>query len=194
MTMQPLRTEGTAAAAETLAAGVASVLAVLGLAGVAPATLLSIATIAVGIALLTEPDAGAWYEDAASPAAPLFGYGEERVGRQAERLGGAAGVVLGIAALIGIIPFTFASVALIGFGGSLLLGSLARRRLALMGTRASSEGDVLAGFGAVVLGYLSLIGFGSVALVLVGVLGVGLALLFSGSTLLRAEPLVQRLP
>jgi hypothetical protein len=154
------------------------VLAILGLAGVVPRTLMPIATIVVGSVLLAEARVGALCESLVeSPAPPLLSYGEDRAGRSAELLAGAIGVVLGIVALVGLIPVTLCSVAMIGFGAAMLLGSLSRRRF------ASTGGEVVVGSGAVVLGYLALLGFASVPLVLAGALGLGAWLLVSGSAL-----------
>jgi len=106
------------------------VLTILGLAHVAPNFLVAIATITFGGALLLH-GAGLLTEYAkltrAAPAATpaVFGGG----GLSAVLLAGAAGIVLGILALLGISPTELTAIAVIAFGSALILGSNSALRL-----------------------------------------------------------------
>jgi hypothetical protein len=182
------------------------VLAIIGLAGGLPLAMMSIATIVLGGAILL--DSAAITARYAHLVRDTWG-GEARVtkaevgtGLSAESLAGIAGIVLGILALLGYMPETLCAVALIVFGGGLMLGSLARRRFHATSaehfgegashtamralheaTGVSSGGDVLIGVGAVVLGILALLGVYPLTLVLIGLLAVGGAVMFSGGLL-----------
>ncbi|MCC6553664.1 MAG: hypothetical protein IT372_11675 [Polyangiaceae bacterium] len=184
---------------EALAGAGGVVLAILGLAGMLPGYMAAISTIAIGVALLALGGAAAarW-----SRLVREAGYyrGESRVemggGLGAEVFGGAAGIVLGILALLGVMPMVLLPIALILFGGSLLLASGVTIELGAMGaptttgeqvTREVSTGasalQVLAGVGGVVLGILTLIGGlqqTTLTLTLIGLLVVSVAVLLSG--------------
>jgi hypothetical protein len=182
------------------------VLAIIGLAGGLPSAMMSIATIVLGGAILLDAMAiGGRYERLVRDTWGVEGRTSKvqvGSGLSAEALAGIAGVVLGILALLGIMPETLCAVALIVFGGGLMLGSMARGRFnstsaahyagAVSSTamRAFEEattvaagGDVLIGIGAVVLGILALLGIYPLTLVLVGFLGVGGAVMLGGSVL-----------
>lgn len=183
---------------EALAGAIALVLAILGLAGTMSGLMASVATIALGVALLAQGGAAAsrWTR-LVQEARSRF---DERVelsgGLGAEILGGAAGVILGVLALLNMAPLILLPIALLVFGGSLLLGSGvtvelgslegpgAYDRAAQYAREASmgaSGAQVLAGVGAIVLGILALLGTRPLTLTLVGLLAMGAAVLFSGS-------------
>jgi hypothetical protein len=189
-----------------LGAAAAIVLAILGLAGALPGYMVTIATIVLGGALLFEGGAVvARYHriarDAAQPSERPLLSGDVGAGMTAESLAGIAGVALGILALLGLAAYILVPVALIAFGGGLLLGSAAVSRLQsvqLEGHAAVSEsmrsmlrelgnmsigGQVLVGTGAIVLGILALLGLSPLTLTLVGMLAVGFSLLMSGSAI-----------
>ena len=197
---------GAGSAAEALGGAAAVVLAIIGLAGGLPTAMMCIATIVLGGAILLDSLAitaryqhlvrDTWGSEARSTKA------EVGTGVSAESLAGIAGIVLGILALLGYMPETLCAVALIVFGGGLMLGSLARRRFHATSTehfgagasstamRALHEatgvatgGDLLIGVGAVVLGILALLGVYPLTLVLIGLLAVGGAVMLGGSVL-----------
>ena len=167
----------------------AVVLAIIGLAGYWPLYMAAIATIAIGGALLAHGAAAS-----ARVASTLRDIsGRDRVelgsGLGGEVLGGAAGVTLGILALVGIAPMVLLSVAAIVVGGAILIGAPAQPNLpGVRGSHQAIEGTsgamALAGAGAVVLGILALLKVGPVlTLVMVAMLAVGGALFLEGSAL-----------
>lgn len=179
--------------AEAVVGAGAVVLAILGLANIWPGYMASIATIVVGAALLFQ---GGAIASRYSDLAQRTGGSEIGGGVSAEILGGAAGIALGILALLGIMPATLTPVAIIVFGGALLIGSAATARLNSLTTFRMSERardvtrgaiemasgtEVLVGIGAIVLGILALLGMAPRTLVLVALLALGAAVLFSGS-------------
>src|SRR5262249_45281906 len=117
-------------------------------------------------------------------------------GMGAEIIGGAAGVVLGILALVGLAPAVVLPIAVIVFGASLLLGSGATADLSTLSvgprherfaqvarqaTVAASGVQALIGVSAIVLGILALVGLDPLALTLVALLVLGAGVLLSGS-------------
>jgi hypothetical protein len=120
-------------------------------------------------------------------------------------LAGGAGIIFGILALLGIEPGGLTAIALIVFGGALVLGSNAVWHLYTLKHAAMTSGaaepmagtevlasqmasgsagiQAIAGIAAVVLGILALAGTGvdSVVLILVGLLIVGITIVLSGS-------------
>ena len=191
--------------------GIATVaLAIVGLAHTAPEMMVSIATIIFGAALLIQ--GGAMLSEYANIIFPAgtavtstaqFGGGS----LSAVFLAGAAGIVLGILALLGINPSTLTSAAIIAFGAALVLSSnsvwhlhqLKRASLtAPAAGQASTSGreilanemafgsagvQALAGLAAIVLGILALAGGNAVVLDLVALLALGGTLILTGSTL-----------
>lgn len=184
--------------AEAATSVAAVVVAILGLAGVATTYMLPIAMILLGAALLVKGSSVASrfqqlvFETGGREAETELGGG-----MSAELLAGAAGIVLGILALIGIVPVTLSAIAVIVFGAALLLGGGETYRLnqlhwprqywddrTLHTARVSAEsaagGESLVGIAAVVLGILALVGINPVVLVFVAVLCLGGAELVSG--------------
>lgn len=190
---------------EALGAAAAVVLAIIGLAGILPDAMMTIATIVLGATFLIDAGAVGARHGALARSAVEHGsveaYARAPSGLSAEAGAGLAGIALGILALLGLSPLTLSTVGLIVFGGALLLGSGAKDRFVSTATAHSglaedahhairgpggfsSGGEVLVGIGAVVLGILALIGVHNVqpgTLVLIGFLAVGLAMLLSGS-------------
>lgn len=185
---------------EAIGGAVAVVLAISALAGVGAAYLVPITTIVVGAALLFvgagimsryrrllgEIGEGAW------------GTMDVEAGMTAEFLAGAAGIILGILALLEMVPATMAATAVIVFGGALILGTglttrindLAMagsgaqkmaRRLAHEATLAASGAQVLVGLAAVILGVLALSGVSPDVLPTVALLTLGASILLSGA-------------
>jgi hypothetical protein len=188
--------------------GVATmVLAVIGLSRTSPELMVAVATIVFGAALLTQ--GGAMLSEYASiifppdqaGSASQFGGGSLSV----LFLGGAAGIVLGVLALLGIYPGILTAAAVIVYGGALLLSCnsvrtlhmLKRASLSSSGVAGGQGSEVLAnelafgsagiqafaGLAAIVLGILAISGTNSLVLTLVALLALGAALILTGSTL-----------
>lgn len=181
------------------------VLAIIGLSGVYPDVLLSIATIVFGAALLVQGGAllsefaGITVTEGEMVAGQIGSSG----GLSAVFLVGAAGIVLGVLALIGIHANVLTSAAIIAFGGALVMSSnavaslhglkIAAARLGL--TRSGAEvlaGDVasgaagiqaLAGVAAIVLGILSETGHFPAVLPDVALIVLGGTLVLTGTSL-----------
>jgi hypothetical protein len=183
------------------------VLAIIALAGVHPPMLMAITTIVFGAALLIQ--GGTMLSEythmifPAGASAPVEEFGGGG-GLSAVFLVGAAGMVLGVLALLGIDAPTLTAVALIAFGAALVLSSNAvwqlyrmKRNAFRFGTRTVSGGEILAsemasgsagvqclaGLAAIVLGVLAVTGVEAAILTLVGLLILGATVLLTGSTL-----------
>lgn len=185
------RTKGSVA--ETIAALVTIVLTILGLAHVAPEFLVAIATIVFGAALILRGSAtvAEYARITAQPSGATIGDG----GLSAVFLAGAAGIVLGILALLGINTAQLTAIAVIAFGAALILSSSLALRVhllraslarpddrtqrvaneALASELLSSSAGIfgLAGLSAIVLGILALAGFSPVVLILIALLALG---------------------
>ncbi|MGE5184154.1 MAG: hypothetical protein ACM31C_18925 [Acidobacteriota bacterium] len=188
------------ASLEVIGGAAAVVLAIIGLAGAYPVWMLSIATICAGGALLAEGGsiAARWNDVMRQLGGDTSERAEVVGGIGTEVIGGAAGIVLGILALVGVMPFVLLSVAAIVFGGSLLLGGAAQpeldalvperdarlRRITRGAIQASGGVMVMVGIAAAVLGILALLSVGPiVTLSLIALLCVGGALLVGGGAL-----------
>jgi hypothetical protein len=177
------------------------VLAILGLAGVLPGYMASIATIAFGVALLSQGGAvAARWSRLIHETAPREWDSRTELGggMGAEFLGGAAGVVLGILGLIGLGTAVLIPIAVIVFGGALLLGTSATYDLGTLSvptpherfanavrqaSAAASGAQVLLGLAAIVLGILALVGLDPVTVSLVALIVVGSSAIFTGGAL-----------
>jgi hypothetical protein len=197
-----LKTFTAGSSGEAVAGGAAVILAILGLVGVLPVYMVAIATICAGGAMFLE----------GSAVASKFKDLEEQLietkktevaiggGMAFEVLGGIAGVVLGILALVGVASGVLVSVAAIAMGGALLLGAGATERLDKVQTywRGASHHrskwlhdtvlgaaglQVLAGLAAVTLGILALSGVVPLILDLVAMLAIGGAVLLAGAAM-----------
>lgn len=184
------------------------VFAILGLAGIAPLMLVSIATIVFGVALLIE--GGAMMSEYAhiifpsgSRAGSIENFGG--VGLSAHFLVGAAGIVLGVLALLGVESITLVSIALIAFGAAMVLSSnsvwqlhqLKRAAMmpaegqpvsgtAILANEMASESSgalTLAGLAAIVLGILAVAGLHSMILVFAALIALGATMILTGSSL-----------
>jgi len=179
----------------------ALILSILGLIGAAPMMLASIAAIGIGGALLVEGGTvGARYSRFL--AGTHYDYTNQIIGggMAMECLGGIAGLVLGILSLLGITPMSLLPVAMIVFGGALLMASGAMSRLNSLPVRGmieperahqmareavyvASGSEVLVGAAAVVLGILALSGYHPLVLTLVALLCVGASVMLSGTSI-----------
>ncbi|NLD99337.1 MAG: hypothetical protein GX640_05635 [Fibrobacter sp.] len=173
-------------------------LAIIGLAGVYPQLLLSIAVIAAGAAFLIEgSEVSSRFSRLMNEEGSASGGTEISSGMNANIFGGIAGVTLGILALIGFVPEILSAIAVIAFGATLMSASGTTSRIASLiyapeqrigriaqeAANSAVAMDVLAGVAAIALGVLALIGISTLALNLIGVLVVGAALLLSGSSI-----------
>lgn len=182
----------------------AGVLAILGMTGLDPEGMAGIATIVLGAAFLIQAAAITTEYAEMLQGASLRGVSATFVGGDglaAMFMVGAAGLVLGVLALLGIAPATLTAVAVIASGGALVLSSGAMRQLhmlrallpvplpttpdVLAGQMASGSAGIqlLTGLGAVVLGILAVAGQAPVLLTLVSLLLLGITVLVTGSAL-----------
>lgn len=195
------RTEKTAevilggSTAEAVAGAAAAVLVVLGLLGVLPLYMASIATIAIGAAMLVEGGSIAARMNRLHNGARYSTVGS---GIAVETLGGATGIVLGVLALVGIEPWTLLPIAAIVMGGTYLIGAGAAQQVEQMihqhspgeeslhqAVNVSAGARVFVGIAAATLGVLVLVGVGDapVVLTLVALLALGAAELLFGSAM-----------
>jgi hypothetical protein len=186
----------------------AIVLAIVGLAGVRPEMMVAIAVIVFGVALLVE--GGAMLSEYMRIMFPggSQSFGVENlggVGLSAHFMAGAAGIVLGVLALLGIASVPLTSIALIVFGAAMVLSSNSVWQLHQLKRTAMtvSEGQpvsgtailanemasgsagalTLAGFAAIVLGILAVAGLNSVVLTLAALIALGATLVLTGGSL-----------
>jgi hypothetical protein len=186
---------------EAICGAGAVVLAIIGLAGTLPGYLASIATIVFGVALLAQGGAiAARYSRLLRETTPheWDARAELGGGMGAEFLAGGAGVVMGILGVLGIGTPTLIPIAVIVFGGALLLGSGSTADLSTLtmsgphgrvaqisrqAAVAASGAQVLVGVAAIVLGIIALVGVDPVPVTLVALLVLGASVLFTGTAL-----------
>lgn len=187
---------------EAICGAATVVLAIIGLAGGGslPGYTASIATIVFGVALLAQGGSiAARYQQLLRETVPAEWETRTEIGggMGAEMLGGAAGVVLGILGLLGIATALLIPIAVIVFGGTLLLGSAATADVGSLGavgserfahvarqaSVAASGTQVLVGVAGVVLGIIALIGVDTATVSLVALLVMGAAGLLTGTAL-----------
>jgi hypothetical protein len=181
------------------------VLAIIGLTAFDPLGMAGIATIVFGAALLVQ--GGTILSEYAYKLLPSEALMEPNTvhteGLSALLLAGAAGIVLGVLALLGIASIQLTSVAVIAFAGALLLSSSSVRQLYLLesqtlqGTSARSVSELLAGqmasgsagvqllagLATLVLGILAVAGYQPLLLTLAALLVLGVTVLLTGGTL-----------
>lgn len=187
---------------EGLAGAGAVAVAIIALASGSAMTLMAIATILVGGALIFEGGA-----IAARFASLLHETSEGRLdamefgtGMTAQVIGGVGVTTLGILALLGIAPTSLVSVAAIVAGGSVLLGAGTTARLNAVkinrsggseeskglahGAVSSASGvQLFIGIGAITLGILGVLGISPNLLSTIAMLGVGFAVLMGGAAI-----------
>jgi hypothetical protein len=182
------------------------VLAIIALAGVHPEVILPIAVIVFGAALLIQ--GGTMLSEYASLIFPAGSTGtpSEQIGVGSLStlfLVGAAGIVLGILALLGIATGVLSAIAVIAFGCALLLSSNSVRNLYMLqsstsrstaaragtelvaGEMASGSAGVqtLAGLASIVLGILAVLGINQSILMLAALIILGATIILTGSAL-----------
>jgi hypothetical protein len=192
--------EHTALTTELLLAIGAVVLSILGIVGVFPTYLAAIAVIGLGAILLFQGgNVVLHYSEFLDEAGATSMVSASAVSRgiTTEFLAGMAGIVLGILALLRIVPITLLSVAVITYGGTLMLTSgesvwlnsfvakdnAIMRQLMHCMSLAAAGAQVLAGLAALVLGILALVGIASMTMVLVAILAAGTSILLRSSAL-----------
>ena len=189
---------------EAIGGAAAVVLSIVGLAGIMPIWMAAISAIAIGAALMVRgitltlryysllDESGA---DSADAAALGGGIGSEV-------LGGAAGVVLGILALLNIQPLIMLPVDAIVLGGTLLLGcgsncrlnhlvvehwhstsNITSRRIASDLMAAANTAQAFVGAAVIVLGIVALLNPFNLTLCLIAFLAAGTSILLSGGTI-----------
>jgi hypothetical protein len=185
---------------EALVGAATVILAIVGLAGIEVFYMAAIATIAVGAAFLLE--GAVWMAKNAEMAS---GYSTVHAdgaagGLSAEFLAGGTGIILGILALVGVVPMILLSVALLTYGACMLLGANMASHMRNYGFEPAAEPSTLGGavheatfaatgaealvaLAAVVLGILALVHFAPLTLILAGMLVLGGSVLLNGSTM-----------
>ncbi|MEW6325719.1 MAG: hypothetical protein AB1515_10085 [Nitrospirota bacterium] len=179
----------------------AVILAILGLVGIVPLYMAPIAAICIGAALLFQWGMVAWRlsriaRQTGGTVMKRTGYG---AGSTVEFMGGAAGIVLGVLALLGQVPMILVGASAVVFGGALLVGGSTINSLRALRTSPWFAGrmayvadqsiaavagtQLFAGVGAGALGILALMGIAPVILNLTAMLVLGCAILFSGTTI-----------
>ncbi len=183
---------------EGLGGAAAVVLAILGLIGVLPAALGSVAVIAIGLSLLVEGGSVAAQYSRLLDRAPA-NFSARLAGGDVtmEAMCGLAGIVLGILALLHLHEVALLSVSVLIFGGALLMASVTTARLSELRMRVVAENDrgrevarealysdtgseMLMGVATVVLGILALSGLDPLPVALVGLLCIGASVLLTG--------------
>jgi hypothetical protein len=184
---------------ETLGGLVALVAAIVGFAS-APFEMAGIATIALGVAVFAQGIAiiSRWKDALRRIQGTRVKERELAGGITTEVFAGLVGIVLGVVGLAGIQPLIVYPVAVVVFGGALLLGGSAQpdlvylspdknpkfARLTYDAIQTSGGIMVLVGVAAAVLGILALLKVGPIlVLALVGLLAIAAALVFAGGVL-----------
>ena len=182
------------------------VLALIALSGTRADILLAIATVVFGAALLIQ--SGTILSELTHMMFPAGSVSSDEFsggGLSSMFLVGAAGIVLGVLALLGIYTVELTAIAVIAFGSALVFGSNAvwsihrmkQSMIRAAGERAVSGVQMIAtemsagsaalqcfaGLAGIVLGILAVTGINAVPLSLVGLLAMGATLLLTGSTL-----------
>ena len=175
------------------------VLAIIVLAGTQSPYLLPVIVIVVAAAFLVEGCALCCRcnrlvecdENACTPPPPVGGV-------NCHILAGLAGVILGVLALLGIVPATLIAVSIIIFGSAVILGSCLKAKLCCMeccpcpkcaGVRhvahesatAAAGSQVLVGLAVTILGIVALLGHNPLVLSQVALLVLGSAFLLCGT-------------
>jgi hypothetical protein len=184
-----------------VAAG-AGALAIIGLAGVYPMWMLTIATIGIGASFLFEGGAivARMSDLLAEVTEGRVGMAELGAGTTGETLAGVAGIALGILGLVGVLPAVLIPCAAIVFGAALAIGAGTNvrindmvmtsrqehpiaRQVARQAVLATTGLQVLVGLGAITLGIVALVGVVPLTLSLVAMLGIGAMFLLSNAAI-----------
>jgi hypothetical protein len=186
--------------AEGIASGAAFVLTLIGLSGISPTMLLPVAVIVMGAAFLLEGGAISmrFSKLLSETSTSRFDESELGVGVTSEFLGGVAGIILGILALLRLSPMILVPAAVIVYGSTLMLssGMTARlnalefegagettrfRKIAHEAMTAAAGVEFLLGLGAAVLGIIAVVGVYGTVLSLVALLAVAISGFVTGT-------------
>jgi hypothetical protein len=186
--------------AEGVAGGAVVVLTLLGLSGIMPALMLALATIVMAAAFLLQGEAVSlrFSKLLAETSKNRLEEAEFGMGLTSEVVGGIAGLVLGILALLGLYPMYLVPVAIIVYGGALMFSSGMTVRLNALelegieetprfkritheAVKTAAGVEFLLGLSAVVLGIIALAGTNAAILSLVALLVVGVSGFFTGA-------------
>lgn len=178
------------------------VLGILALDKIVAMVLISVAVIVAGVVFLFESASlsSALVQVLRREEGSAVNASQLSVGMNASMLAGITGVVLGILAILGLVPATLTAVAVIVFGGAILLdhgartqtrvlqvsagqGSEEAARLAMAVTSSTSMAGVLAAAALITLGILALAGTAGEVLIAVSLLGLGTYLFLEGSAI-----------
>jgi hypothetical protein len=187
-------------AAEGIAGGVGIVLAILGLLNILPQTLLPIATIVLGVALLFQGGSVAYRFSKLlnETAKGRFETSELGIGLTTEVIGGVAVIVLGILSIENIGVAALMPASAIVFGATLIFGSgiIARlnhlqmpkseeyesfREVARESVAVATGVQILLGLSALTLGIIAVAGVHWMTLTFIALLCVGISAATSGS-------------
>ncbi|NLE02234.1 MAG: hypothetical protein GX640_20420 [Fibrobacter sp.] len=182
--------------------GAASVaLAILGLSGVLPFWMATIGVIALGVAFLIE---GAAISSTISDLTAADKAGQLDItdiggGMTTEFLAGLAGITLGILSLLGISSALLLGIAIITFGGAMVMGSPSVAQLNYLSSDRSNISNIqliarealgaasnlklAGGIGTIVLGILAITDLPQYGFVLIGLITAGFTMFVSGSAL-----------
>jgi hypothetical protein len=184
---------------ETVGGLGAIVLAILGLIGLWPGYMMAISVLALGGALLASGGAVAGrFSRLHRTLSTEWENVDLGGGMTGEVLGGAAAVVLGILALLGVFPLLLSAIAIIVLGAAVLAGSgttyvvsylagapadLRTARVTREATSAAAGIQVLFGIGAAVLGILALVGMMPLLLILIALIALGTSVMVGGAAM-----------
>ena len=192
---------GNSALIQAIGGGTAVVLTILGLVGLSPMYMASIATIAVAVALTVQGiTVGSCYSHIVNETGGKHPVADIRTGLTAEFVAGSACIILGVLAVLGIQPAVLTSVAAIVLGSGVLLGAGIANRLAHFSSQGTSQhpfyehmvtdavtaaagAEVLVGGGAIVLGVIALAGTFTYTLSLVALLALGASIVITSTAL-----------
>jgi len=189
--------------AEAIAAAAATVLAIIGLAGKMPESLMAVATIGLGLALLFKGAALSARFNSLVRDIGENGKAADEIGAtaSAESVGGLIGIVLGMLAILAIVPNLLVSAAVIIYGGVVIIGAATNsrldhaqvadgsdnadvRKIAHEAVTSSNALLVLVGLAAIVLGIRSLsVGLPIQELPLTALLALSVGILLSGTSI-----------
>ena len=193
--------EGSGTFVEGVGGAATVVLSILGLTGVMPLELAAIAAIAFGVALVAE---GGTIASRFSRLLARSGGSEVDVadlggGMSAEFLGGATGALLGLLAVLHIAPMHLVPIAVVIFGGALLLGNGATAQASELALGAASKPEahavareamlaaassqVLVAMGAIALGIIAIVGIHPATLTLAALLALGASVVLTGTAI-----------
>jgi len=197
-----LEVEAGGAVVEGVGSLAAVVLAILGIVGLVPVYMASVAAIVIGAALLAQATAiaGEYTRLLSHVSGGTLGAVELGTGMTAEFVIGGSAITLGILSLVGIHPLVLLPCAVIAIGAALVLTSGTTTRLNDLKLEAAEAGalaqsisraavsgatgvQVLAGLAAAVLGIIALVSIDPLQLTLVGLLVGGAASALSATAL-----------